>query len=318
MDQLSFVESFRTSPFILTEGAIVERLRHEFQIPLDKHIVHAALIYNDSYREILAEIYRQYLQIAADFRLPLMLMTPTRRANMEQIAESDYRHKNVLADNVSFLSRFRTGTSIPVYIGGLAGCRGDAYDGRYCLSVEEAMEFHFPAVRTMAESGVDYLFAGIMPQLTEAIGMANAMAATGLPYIISFMVCRDGRLIDGTFIHDAIDAIEKETSTRPLCYMANCIHPDILHQALLHPRNDTPLVRQRFQGIQTNAANLSPEELNGCEHLISSPPEELADRLMTLLWDFPLKICGGCCGTNQQHMRRFAEMLACRRDKMGR
>ena len=77
--------------------------------------------------------------------------------------------------------------------------------------------------------------------------MANAMAATGLPYIISFMVCRDGRLIDGTFIHDAIDAIEKETSTRPLCYMANCVHPDVLHQALLHPRNDTPLVRQRFQ-----------------------------------------------------------------------
>ena len=189
-----------------------------------------------------------------------------------------------------------------------------AYDGRYYLSVEEAMEFHFPTVRTLAQSGADYLFAGIMPQLTEAIGMANAMAATGLPYIISFMVCRDGRLIDGTFIHDAIDAIEKETSTRPLCYMANCVHPDVLHQALLHPRNDTPLVRQRFQGIQANAANLSPEELDGCDHLISSSPEELADRLMTLLWDFPLKICGGCCGTNQQHMHRFAEMLAYRRD----
>lgn len=144
--------------------------------------------------------------------------------------------------------------------------------------------------------------------------MANAMAATGLPYIISFMICRDGRLIDGTFIHDAIDAIEKETSTRPLCYMANCVHPDVLHQALLHPRNDTPLVRQRFQGVQANAANLSPEELDGCDHLISSSPEELADRLMTLLWDFPLKICGGCCGTNQQHMHRFAEMLAYRRD----
>ena len=63
-----------------------------------------------------------------------------------------------------------------------------------------------------------------------------------------------------------------------------------------------------------NAANLSPEELDGCDHLISSSPEELADRLMTLLWDFPLKICGGCCGTNQQHMHRFAEMLAYRRD----
>ena len=349
MEQLSFIESFRTSPFILTEGAIVERLRHEFHISPDKHIAHAALIYDDSHREILASIYRQYLQIATEFRLPLMLMTPTRRANIEQIAASDYRHKNVLADTMAFLSRFRDEASTPVYIGGLAGCRGNAYDGRYYLSVEEAMEFHFPTVRTLAQSGADYLFAGIMPQLTEAIGMANAMAATGLPYIISFMICRDGRLIDGTFIHDAIgmanamaatglpyiisfmicrdgrlidgtfihdaiDAIEKETSTRPLCYMANCVHPDVLHQALLHPRNDTPLVRQRFQGIQANAANLSPEELDGCDHLISSSPEELADRLMTLLWDFPLKICGGCCGTNQQHMHRFAEMLAYRRD----
>ena len=46
MEQLSFIESFRTSPFILTEGAIVERLRHEFHISPDKHIAHAALIYD--------------------------------------------------------------------------------------------------------------------------------------------------------------------------------------------------------------------------------------------------------------------------------
>ena len=102
MEQLSFIESFRTSPFILTEGAIVERLRHEFHISPDKHIAHAALIYDDSHREILASIYRQYLQIATEFRLPLMLMTPTRRANIEQIAASDYRHKNVLADTMAF------------------------------------------------------------------------------------------------------------------------------------------------------------------------------------------------------------------------
>ena len=56
MEQLSFIESFRTSPFILTEGAIVERLRHEFHISPDKHIAHASLIYDDSHREILASI----------------------------------------------------------------------------------------------------------------------------------------------------------------------------------------------------------------------------------------------------------------------
>ena len=91
--------------------------------------------------------------------------------------------------------------------------------------------------------------------------------------------------------------------------MANCVHPDVLHQALSHPRNDTFLVRERFRGIQANASALSPEELNGRADLLSSSPDELSDRLMTLLWDFPLKICGGCCGTNEQHLRNFAEML---------
>lgn len=309
MDKLSFTDAFRAFPSILTEAAVVERLRHEFQIPLDEHIVHAALIYNDAYRDTLATIYRQYIETASHHQLPLMLMTPTRRANIENIAASGYRNRDVISDNVDFLSQLRTDALTPVYIGGLAGCRGDAYDSRYHLTVEEAMQFHYPTVRAMAEAGVDYLFAGIMPQLTEAIGMANAMAATGLPYIISFMIRRDGRLMDGTFIHDAIEAIDKEATTRPLCYMANCVHPDVLHQALTHPHNDTLLVHERFQGIQANASALSPEELEGCTDLLSSSPDELADRLMTLLWDFPLKICGGCCGTDVRHLHRFAELL---------
>lgn len=309
MNQPSFAEAFRTFPCILTEGAVVERLRHEFNIPLDEHLVHAALVYNDAYRGILTDIYRQYIDTAFSHRLPLMLMTPTRRANVENIAASDFHNRNVISDNVGFLLQLRADTCSPVYIGGLAGCRGNAYDGRYHLSVEEAMQFHYPTVRAMADAGVDYLFAGIMPQLTETVGMANAMAATGLPYIISFMIRRDGRLMDGTFIHDAIDTIDKEVTTRPLCYMANCIHPDVLHQALSHPRNDTFLVRERFQGIQANASALSPEELENCTDLVSSSPDELADRLMTLLWDFPLKICGGCCGTDVRHLHRFAELL---------
>lgn len=50
------------------------------------------------------------------------------------------------------------------------------------------------------EAKVDFLYAGIMPALVEAIGMARAMENTGLPYIISFMIRSDGKLIDGTTI----------------------------------------------------------------------------------------------------------------------
>ena len=44
MNQLSFVGTYRTSPCILTEGAVVERLRREFHIPLDEDLIHAASI----------------------------------------------------------------------------------------------------------------------------------------------------------------------------------------------------------------------------------------------------------------------------------
>lgn len=79
------------------------------------------------------------------------------------------------------------------------------------LSIDDAKEFHSWQANLFKESGVDFLFAGIMPALPEAIGMAKAMESTELPYIISFMIRDDGRLIDGTTINDAILHIDNAT-----------------------------------------------------------------------------------------------------------
>lgn len=76
-----FVSCFNASPLILTEGAIVERLKNEFNLKLDDDIVHAGLIYNHNHANILAGIYKQYIDITINYDLPIMLMTPTRRAN---------------------------------------------------------------------------------------------------------------------------------------------------------------------------------------------------------------------------------------------
>jgi S-methylmethionine-dependent homocysteine/selenocysteine methylase len=51
----------------------------------------------------------------------------------------------------------------------------------------------------------DFLYAGIMPALPEAVGMAQAMADSGLPYIISFMIRQDGRLLDGSTSNKAFE-----------------------------------------------------------------------------------------------------------------
>ncbi|MBW9169954.1 hypothetical protein [Clostridium estertheticum] len=57
--QSSFLNTFNNTSFLLTEGAIIERLKREFCIPLDKDILPAGLIYDEKGIEILSLIYQQ-------------------------------------------------------------------------------------------------------------------------------------------------------------------------------------------------------------------------------------------------------------------
>ena len=90
---------------------------------------------------------------------------------------------------------------------------------------------------------------------TEATGMARAMSDTGIPYIISFTIQKDGKLIDGHTIDYAIRFIDDNVSRKPVCYMTNCVHPCIVYEALAHNFNQTEVVRTRFIGIQANIVN---------------------------------------------------------------
>lgn len=153
-----------------------------------------------------------------------------------------------------------------------------------------------------------------MPTLPEAAGMAQAMSDTGLPYIISFTIQADGRLIDGTTIADAIDWIDRAADHAPACYMTNCVHPSIVFRALEQPFNRCEIVARRFLGVQANTSPLSYKALDGAVELKSSEPEALGRSMMRLREVMDIRIFGGCCGTDERHMEaiaRRAAALAC-------
>lgn len=189
------------------------------------------------------------------------------------------------------------------------GCKGDAYSKDGHLSTEEAFEFHLWQAEQFKKSKVDYLFAGIMPTLPEAIGMAKAMEATGLPYIISFMIRKDGCLLDGTTINDAIIKIDGYVKRKPIFYMTNCVHPRILNEGLSKDYNNTEAVKKRFKGIQANTSMLSPEELDNSTELKTSDSISLAEDMIELYKKFNLKIFGGCCGTDNTHIDEIGKRL---------
>lgn len=305
---MNFECCYNNSPFILMEGALGERLKREYDIPFDEVIALAGHIYNKKSKQALSELFHQYIKISQYYQLPIMVTTPTRRANKERVIQSKY-NEGIIYDNVAFLREIKQEFTSDVYIGGLMGCKGDAYKATDVLPEKEAFEFHSWQSSLFAKANADFLYAGIMPALPEAIGMARAMENTGLPYIISFMIRNDGKLIDGTTIHEAIRAIDNSTNRNPLCYMTNCVHPKVVAEALSQTYNKTAIVESRFKGIQANTSPLSPEELDSCYDLKTSDANNLANDMLKLYKDFDFKIFGGCCGTDDTHMKEIAKKL---------
>ena len=316
-DNISFSEFYDDVPCILGEGAVIERLRRG-GLELDPYLVNSAFIYENPKRMALETIYRQYLDIGREFGLPLLLATPTWRASRERIDAAGYAGIDVNGDNARFLHALLKsygGYAEKVVICGLMSCRGNAYIPADALDVGEALNFHSWQAEKLAEAGVDFLLAATLPAFSEATGLAFALAATGKPYVLSFVVRPEGALLDGTPLKEAIAAIDASVTPRPWAYMINCTHASFARSALLHGTNSSAMVRQRVIGLLANTAALSPEELDDSTSLVEEDPGSFGNSVTALHRELGLKILGGCCGTDNRHIRSLAVLLAKKTDE---
>lgn len=301
------------APPILGEGAVIERLRRAPGIHIDDHVVNSALIYEQNGRAALEAIYRQYLEIGRRYQLPLLLSTPTWRAGRERIAAAGLTGRDLNGDNSRFLADLRDDYgdyAQQVAICGLMSCRGDAYQPAEAMGAEAAAEFHTWQANALAAAGVDFLLAATLPALSEAIGLAQAQAATGLPYVISFVARPEGTLLDGTPLDAAIASIDAAVTPRPLAYLINCTHVSIFRSALFNERHSSARVRERVIGLLANTAALSPEELDESAELVEEAPEVFGNSVATLRDELGMKVLGGCCGTDDRHIDCLARKLS--------
>ena len=313
--KVSFPELLAASPVILGEGAVIERLRRSDCIRLDEHVVNSALVYQAAGRSALEAICRQYLDIGLRYNLPLLLSTPTWRAGRDRIAAAGLAGRDLNGDNVRFLTGLRDSYgdyARQVAVCGLMSCRGDAYKPAEAMTTAAAADFHIWQAGALAAAGVDFLLAATLPALSEAVGLARAQAATGLPYLISFVARPEGTLLDGTSLKEAIAAIDAAAAPRPLAYLINCTHASVFRSALLHGSNSSPLVRERVIGLLANTAPLSPEELDASSELVEEAPEIFGRDVSALNAELGMKVLGGCCGTDDRHIDCLARELSSR------
>ncbi len=60
---MTFGEAVNFYPHIITEGSIIERLKREFNYPLDNNLSNALMIYSKEGKQLLEKIYHEYIDI---------------------------------------------------------------------------------------------------------------------------------------------------------------------------------------------------------------------------------------------------------------
>ena len=300
---------------ILTDGGIETRIVFQTDVPLPPHVQVAGLVKDPTGGPVLCRIYESYVAAARSFGLPVIIGTPTFRASLNFLRQvglggaETVRRLNAIAAAMHRQIQAQSDHR-PIYVARVIGPSGDAYRPEEALPAGETREHHALQAAGLARSGVDFLYAPTFPTVEEALGASMAMAATGLPYVVSFVLERDGRVLDGTSLHVAIERIDAAASPAPLFYSISCVHPSIVATALRGETVFSDLAARRLNEFKANASPLSTEELIRLDHPEGDDPDLFATELWALHQDFGLRVLGGCCGTDDRHILALAARMA--------
>ena len=259
------------------------------------------LLDDDDGREEVRRYYDDYIGLAREHDAGLVLDTPTWRANRdwgERLGYSPGRLREVNRDAVALARELRDlSPDVPMVVNGMLGPRGDGYVPGERMSADEAEAYHAAQIAAFAGAGAEMATAMTINYVEEAIGIARAAIAAGLPVVISFTVETDGRLPTGQELGDAIAEVDAGTAGEVAYYMINCAHPTHFEHVL------DGAWTERVLGLRANASRMSHAELDAADELDDGDPDELGEQYRALRARLPkLTVVGGCCGTDDRHV----------------
>lgn len=261
-------------------------------------------------RARLETYFAPFIRTAVERDVGFILDTPTWRANPEWAAKLGVSCDDLMEINreaVRWAARLRDRLSDQperILINGAIGPRGDGYRVDARMTAEEAQAYHALQVEAFRDAGADMVSAVTMNYAEEAVGIARAAEALGMPVVVSFTVETDGRLASGESLPSAIERTDRETGHTPAYYMINCAHPTHFDEIL----DGNGWWTRRIRGLRANASAKSHAELDEATELDPGDPIDLAQRYKDLLRRIPhLSVLGGCCGTDHRHIAAICE-----------
>lgn len=304
---MSLAQLQGTTPFI-ADGGLETTLIYQQGVDLPDFAAFP-LIDTGEGRAHLTDYYVPYLDLAERLCVGIVLDTPTWRASLDWAARLGYDETRLAAVNrraVEFVAELaRARAALTAVVNGAIGPRDDGYVIGSTMSSSEAAAYHGLQARAFADAGAEMISAITMTYVEEAIGVTRAATGVGLPVVVSFTVETDGRLPSGQTLGDAITQVDDSTEAAPAYFMINCAHPTHFLSTLDADRSWSA----RVKGVRANASSLSHAELDAATELDRGDIAELAGLYATMRHAVDLRVVGGCCGTDHEHVAAIAAAL---------
>jgi len=266
------------------------------------------LLDDPSGRRRLHDYYRRAADTALGAGLVFSLDTVTWRSSPDWAARlgyegAEFERINRAAIDLAVQVRGEYPPDAPIVLSGVLGPRGDGYQPGERMTALAACDYHRAQLAIFADSELDHAAALTLSYPEEAEGVALAASELGMPLALLFTVETDGRLPSGDSLGEAIERVDAASAGSVAYFGVNCAHPTHLPGELF----DGAPWSSRVRTYRANASRLSHAELDEADELDPGDPVELGREFAALRDALPqLCVIGGCCGTDDRHLRSIA------------
>lgn len=300
----------------LTEGGIETYIMYKKGFELQNFSLFH-LLNDDVAAAEIKEYLRKVMAVAERNDVGLIMCGPLYRASRDWGDLLGYSTEELAAVNHRCIEMFEELASESklardrILFSGVVGPRGDAYNLNTSITADEAEAYHSEQIATLDRAGADFITGLTLNSAEEAIGIARAAKAVGIPVVISFTLDKQGELRPGQTLRKAIAHVDDATESAPAYYMINCTHP-IDFAPAFEPGDWT----KRLGGIRPNASSLAKGVLCKLGHLEEGDPAELGQQMAELARRYPhLSVWGGCCGTDDAHLDEICRSVRAVREQ---
>ena len=244
--------------------------------------------------ELLRQIHEDYVTAGAK-----LITANTFRTHARSLSQTPWANRaREMTQSAVRIARQAAGKKALV-AGGIAPL-ADCYSPELTPARLDLIGEHRELIRHLAEAEVDVLLIETQLTICESTIIAELAAETAIPFLISFVIGRNGQLLSGEPLGEALRAMKQFA---PLGCMLNCLPADEVEVAQSCLDED---VKGRLIGVYANTGRLRRD--GTWESTASRNPAVYAD--FAARWnELGLRLIGGCCGTTPEHITLVTKMV---------